>query len=185
MPFDFKPLNLNGLLLITPRVYRDDRGFFVETYKTEDFATAGINDVFVQDNHSKSSKGVIRGLHYQLPPNAQSKLVRCLQGRIFDVAVDIRHNSSTYGKWAGAELTAEGCEMLYIPKGFAHGFAVLSDTAEITYKCGAQYAPECERGIIWNDKNINIKWPFNEPLLSGKDSVLPYLEEAELQPINR
>lgn len=180
MPFTFNKTEIPGIILIKPKVFRDERGFFLESWKASEFSENGIPDAFVQDNHSKSSKGVLRGLHYQLPPNGQAKLVRCLSGVVFDVAVDIRKNSSTFGKWFGLELKAESHELIYIPSGFAHGFLTLSDTAEVIYKVTAEYAPQSDRGIIWNDPEINIKWPQIEVILSDKDKKHPKLREAEV-----
>jgi dTDP-4-dehydrorhamnose 3,5-epimerase len=154
----------------------------METYKKSDFKKAGIDTDFVQDNHSKSVKGVLRGLHYQLEPKAQGKLVRCIRGKIFDVAVDIRKGSPTFGKWIGLELSEENKLMLWIPEGFAHGFLTLSEEAEIVYKVsGAEYSPEHDRGIRWNDPDIGIKWPLEgEPILSEKDRIAPLLKDAEV-----
>ncbi len=181
MPFEFLNLGLPGLMLIKPRVFDDGRGFFLELYKHSDFVQAGIGEHLVQDNYSRSAKGVLRGLHYQKAPKAQGKLVTCIKGRIFDVAVDIRKGSPRYGKWAGAELTEENKHMLYVPPGFAHGFQVLSDTAEVLYKCTDEYSPVHDRGIIWNDPDIGIVWPLDgEPLLSGKDKVHPRLKDADI-----
>lgn len=159
------------VLLLEPRVFGDDRGFFYESYNQQAFQQAtGLNVSFVQDNHSKSAKKVLRGLHYQLPPKAQGKLVRAIQGEVFDVAVDIRKGSPTYGQWVGEILSADNKKMLWIPPGFAHGFLTLSETAEFLYKTTDYYSPEHERCIVWNDADIAIQWPLqNEPLLSGKD----------------
>lgn len=179
MSFTFEKLSILGLVIITPKIFPDGRGFFLESYKYSDFAENGINEYFTQDNHSRSAKGVLRGLHYQLEPYAQGKLVRCLEGEIFDVAVDIRKSSPTFGKWFSVKLSAENNKMLYIPKGFAHGFVVISDEAEVYYKCTAEYRPSSERGIIWNDSNLNIDWPVKEPVLSEKDSRYPKFREAE------
>jgi dTDP-4-dehydrorhamnose 3,5-epimerase len=179
MPCVFSRLAIKGVVLIQPKKFVDDRGFFIETYKRTDFVAAGIEENFVQDNHSRSSKGVLRGLHYQKFPYAQGKLVRCLSGRIFDVAVDIRKGSETYGKWIGEELNAENDRMLYIPAGFAHGFLVLSDTADILYKCTVEYSPEYDRGIRWNDPQVGIQWPISEPVLSEKDGIHPFLKDAD------
>lgn len=179
MPFEFRKLEIPSLIIVKPRVFSDNRGYFFESYKKSEFINNGITDIFVQDNCSKSTKNVLRGLHYQLPPYAQSKLVRCIQGHIFDVAVDIRKNSSTFGKWLGYELSETNMEMLYIPEGFAHGFVTLSDTAEIEYKVSAEYNPESERGIIWNDVEINIDWPVKDVLLSDKDKVFKALSESD------
>jgi dTDP-4-dehydrorhamnose 3,5-epimerase len=180
MPFAFKELSLPGVVLITPRVFGDYRGFFAEIYKHSDFSGAGIKEYFVQDNHSRSSQGVLRGLHYQKEPMSQGKLVRCISGRIFDVAVDIRKGSLTYGKWVGVELSEENRQMIYIPPAFAHGFLVLSSTSEIVYKCTREYSAEHDRGIIWNDPVINVDWPVTDPLLSEKDRALPLLKDADI-----
>ncbi|MCW1299443.1 MAG: dTDP-4-dehydrorhamnose 3,5-epimerase [Candidatus Parvarchaeota archaeon] len=173
MPFEFKRLEIQSVTLITPKVFTDERGFFMETYQKDAFAKAGITGEFVQQNHSKSVKGVLRGLHYQKEPYAQAKLVRCIKGEIFDVAVDIRKNSPTFGKYVSATLSAENKSMLYIPRGFAHGFEVLSDEAEITYSIDNIYAKESESGIIWNDPSIKINWPIKSPILSEKDKKWP------------
>ena len=182
MPFEFERLSIPEVILIKPRVFEDTRGFFMETYKKSDFARVGIDTDFVQDNHSGSVRGVVRGLHYQLEPAAQGKLVRCIRGRIFDVAVDIRRGSPSFGKWVGVELTEENRWMLWVPKGFAHGFMALSDWAEVIYKVsGAEYSPEHERSIRWNDPEINIAWPqIGEVFLSPKDREAPYLRDAEI-----
>jgi dTDP-4-dehydrorhamnose 3,5-epimerase len=179
MPFEFKQLAIPEVVIVVPKVFGDARGFFLEFYKHSEFAQAGIREHFVQDNHSKSLKGVLRGLHYQKHPHAQGKLVRCLTGRIFDVAVDIRKGSPSFGKWVGVELTAENNSMLYVPPGFAHGFLVLSDSAEVLYKCTAEYASADDRGIIWNDPDIGIQWPLSNPVLSEKDKVHPPLRSAD------
>ena len=180
MPFTFKELSLPGVVLITPQVFCDDRGFFVELYKRSEFSNAGLAEYFVQDNYSRSSQHVLRGLHYQKDPAAQGKLVRCLKGRIFDVGVDIRKGSPTYGQWAGIDLSEENKQMLYIPPAFAHGFIVLSDMAEIMYKCTKEYSPEHDRGIFWNDPDINIDWRVRDPILSEKDKALPLLKDADI-----
>lgn len=172
---------IDGLLVLEPRVFEDNRGFFYESYNEETFRHLGINDRFVQDNHSGSRKGVIRGLHYQIC-HPQAKLVRVLVGEIFDVAVDIRRSSPTFGKWFGINLSAENKKQLYIPAGFAHGFLVLSDWAEVLYKTSDFYAPECDRVIVWNDPTIGIQWPLDglEPILSEKDARGVRLEQADL-----
>ena len=180
MQFKFRRLEIPEVILIEPVVFEDERGFFMETYKYSDFSNFGIKERFVQDNHSKSKKGVLRGLHYQKNPKAQGKLVRCIRGKIFDVAVDIRKGSPTFGKWVGVILSEENKRMLYIPKGFAHGFCVLSDEAEVVYKCTEEYSPENDRGIIWNDKDIGIKWPIKDPILSEKDKKHPTLKNADI-----
>jgi len=179
MPFEFIRLEIPDVILIKPKVFEDERGFFLEVYKYSDFKQAGINCNFVQDNHSKSKKGTLRGLHYQLEPKAQGKLIRCIKGKIWDVAVDIRKGSPTFGKWVAVELTEENKWMLWIPSGFAHGFVALED-CEIIYKCTEEYAPELDRGIIWNDPDLAISWPIENPILSQKDSNLPRLKDAEI-----
>lgn len=179
MPFDFQELAIPGILLVQPKVFGDERGFFLETYKRTDFARAGVGGHFVQDNYSKSAKGVLRGLHYQKNPKAQGKLVCCMNGKIFDVAVDIRKGSPYYGKWVSAELSGENRHMLYVPPGFAHGFQVISDTAEVLYKCTEEYSPSDDRGIIWNDPELRIAWPLGNPVLSRKDRVHPVLRGAD------
>ncbi|WP_312470513.1 dTDP-4-dehydrorhamnose 3,5-epimerase [Neobacillus sp.] len=172
---------LPGVKIIEPKVFGDHRGWFMETYSEAMFEEAGINIKFVQDNQSFSAaKGTLRGLHYQLNPKAQTKLVRCTKGSIFDVAVDIRKGSPTYGKWFGIELSAENKKQLLIPKGFAHGFMTITEDAEVQYKVDELYAPECDRGIIWNDPAIGIEWPMEiTPVLSAKDEKAPLLVEAE------
>lgn len=179
MAFDFRQMEIPGLVLIEPKVFGDDRGFFLEIYKHSEFINAGVPEHFVQDNFSRSAKGVLRGLHYQMEPRAQGKLVRCMKGRIFDVAVDIRKGSPTYARWVGQELSERNNLMLYVPAGFAHGFLTLSETAEVLYKCTAEYSPVDDRGIIWNDLDINIAWGEKAPLLSAKDGRLPSLFKAE------
>jgi dTDP-4-dehydrorhamnose 3,5-epimerase len=179
VPFEFRELDIPGLLLIEPKVFSDDRGFFLEIYKHSEFINAGVHEHFVQDNFSRSSEGVLRGLHYQKDPRAQGKLVRCMKGSIFDVAVDIRKGSPTYARWVGQELSERNNLMLYVPAGFAHGFLTLSETAEVLYKCTAEYSLSDDRGIIWNDPDINIAWGENAPILSAKDGMLPILPDAE------
>ena len=178
--FKFKKLAVEDLILVIPTIRGDDRGFFVETYKQSEFFRNGITDDFVQDNHSKSTKGVLRGLHYQKDPAAQGKLVRCAKGKIFDVGVDIRRGSLTFGKWAGAELSAENKHMLFIPKGFAHGFVVLSDEAEVLYKASGEYSPEHDRGILWCDPEIGIDWGGITPILSERDANQSLLRDADI-----
>ncbi len=176
MPFEFKRLEIPDIILIIPKVFTDERGFFMETYKKEDFEKAGITTgEFIQQNHSKSIKGTLRGLHYQKEPYAQAKLVRCIKGEIFDVAVDIRKNLSTFGKYVSAILSEENKNMIYIPRGFAHGFEVLTTEAEVIYSVDNVYSKENESGIIWNDATVNIKWPIKNPLLSIKDRKFPNL----------
>ncbi len=171
MPFRFKKTDIDGVLLIEPQVYGDNRGFFMETYKESDFVAAGLTDRFIQENHSRSKAGTLRGLHYQIDPKAQGKLVRVISGEIFDVAVDIRPKSRTYGKWAGYNLSAENRLILYIPPGCAHGFCVLSSEADVLYKTTNEYAPDSERGIPWNDPTFNISWPITNPTVSDRDKA--------------
>lgn len=171
---------LKDLYIIEPRVFEDSRGYFFESYSKLTLQSKNIDTIFVQDNQSKSSYGVIRGLHYQLPPHPQVKLVRAIEGTIFDVAVDLRKKSPTFGKWFGIELSAENKKQLYVPHGFAHGFSVLSDTAVVMYKCDDYYHPETEGGIIYNDSSLNIDWkiPANKALVSDKDKQLPTIDNA-------
>lgn len=182
MPFTFEPAGLPGLVVIQPRVFPDDRGFFLESYKESEFQQAGISDRFVQDNHSSSVRGVLRGMHYQLPPFAQGKLARVLEGRVWDVAVDIRPDSPTFRKWYGIELSAQDYRMLYIPPGFAHGFVTLSERAQFFYKCTAEYRKESEAGIRWDDPTIGIAWPLTEVTVSKRDCGLPLFSEASMFP---
>ncbi|MFB4338900.1 dTDP-4-dehydrorhamnose 3,5-epimerase [Pantoea sp. CS_6] len=163
------------VLIFEPQVFGDERGFFMESFNQKKFDEAvGKKIEFVQDNHSKSAKNVLRGLHYQIPPYSQGKLVRCVTGEVYDVAVDIRENSSYYGKWVGVHLSAENKRQLWIPEGFAHGFLVLSDSAEFLYKTTNYYHAESDRGLMWNDPDIGIQWPLvNSPLLSDKDRNQP------------
>ncbi len=178
MPFEFERQKIRDVILVKPKVFGDNRGFFLESYKKTDFIKNGIDVEFNQDNHSKSTKGVLRGLHYQAKPHGQAKLVRCSRGRIYDVAVDIRPNSPTFGQYVKVELSEDNKQMLFIPEGFAHGFVVLSDEAELLYKASGEYAPQADRGILWNDKDINIDWQIDfEPLLSEKDKIQPALKE--------
>ena len=174
-------LDIPDVLLIEPKVFGDERGFFLESYNKQRFNEALDKDItFVQDNHSLSSKGVLRGLHYQIQ-NAQSKLVRVISGEIFDVAVDIRRGSPTFGKWVGEVLSGANKRQMWVPAGFAHGFVTLSDTAEVLYKASDYYAPEHERSIKWNDPEINIAWPIDyQPSLSAKDAQAVLLREAEV-----
>ncbi len=185
MGFIFHKTELDEVILVEPKIFSDSRGFFLETYKASEFAANGININFFQDNHSKSTKGVIRGLHFQHNPKSQAKLVRCIQGKIFDVAVDIRPQSENFGKWFGVELSEENKKMLYIPEGFAHGFSVLSDEAQVLYKASNEYAPEADDGIIWNDSELNIEWQVNTPIISDKDTKLQtfseYKEKCQLK----
>lgn len=179
MPFNFRQLEIPDIILIEPKIFKDERGFFMETYKHSDFVRAGVTENFVQDNYSRSSRGVLRGLHYQKKPHAQGKLVQCLRGNIFDVAADLRKYSPTFGNWVSAELSEENGLMLYVPPGFAHGFIVLSESADVLYKCSSEYSPEDDRGIIWNDPDLNILWPVKNPVLSEKDIKHPLLRDAD------
>lgn len=178
---DVTTLAIADLLLITPRLFGDDRGFFMERYNKAAFEDAlGRGVDFVQDNHSRSRKGVLRGLHYQLPPQPQAKLVSVLAGEVFDVAVDVRRGSPSFGRWEGVILSAENRRQLWVPEGFAHGFLVLSDSADLLYKTSGYYAPDCDRAIAWNDPDLAIDWPLDRaPTLSDKDSAAPRLANAE------
>lgn len=179
MPFEFERQKIKDVILIKPKVFGDNRGFFMETYKKSEFAANGICEEFNQDNHSKSSARVLRGLHYQESPYGQAKIVRCVRGRIYDVAVDIRPDSETFGQYVKVELSEENKNMLYIPEGFAHGFVVLSDGAELCYKASGEYNPQADRGILWCDKDINIDWEIDfEPILSEKDKGQKLLKEV-------
>ena len=178
MSFRFQRLEIPDIVLITPRALEDDRGCFLEMYKRSEFEAHGVPDTFVQDNYSISGRGVLRGLHYQTLPKAQGKLVMVLGGEIYDVAVDIREGSPWCCKWIATRLSVQGRSMLYIPVGFAHGFCVLSDEAQVLYKATEEYAPECERGVRWNDPSLGIPWPVERPLISGKDARLPPLPQA-------
>ncbi|MGH9456144.1 MAG: dTDP-4-dehydrorhamnose 3,5-epimerase [Thermoanaerobaculia bacterium] len=177
----FLETTLPGVLLVQPDVFGDDRGFFMETYREEAFRAAGIDARFVQDNHSASLRGVLRGLHYQ-EPFPQGKLIRCVAGSIFDVAVDIRTGSPHFGKWFGAELSATNRLQMWVPPGFAHGFCVTSDRAEVVYKCTEIWRKEVDRSILWNDPAIGIEWPVSEPVLSEKDAKAPRLSHAGVLP---
>jgi dTDP-4-dehydrorhamnose 3,5-epimerase len=175
-----KPLSIRGLVLIVPQKFGDERGYFVETYNAKTFAEIGIDATFVQDNESLSAqKGTVRGLHLQVPPQPQAKLVRVLKGSIMDVVVDIRRGSPSYGRWCSVTLTAAGGEQLFIPRGFAHGFCTLEPDTEVAYKVDGYYAPECDTGIFWNDPEIGIAWPVDPAaaILSTKDRGLPPLRD--------
>ncbi|MEK7990444.1 MAG: dTDP-4-dehydrorhamnose 3,5-epimerase [Thiotrichaceae bacterium] len=170
-------LDIPEVVLIEPKVFGDERGFFLESFNAQRYAElVGIDANFVQDNHSRSAKNVLRGLHFQ-KQHPQGKLVQVSSGAVFDVAVDIRKDSPTFGQWVGATLTAEAHNQLYVPPGFAHGFCVLTDTADFHYKCTNYYHPEDEGSLIWNDPDIGIEWPINEPVLSGKDAQAGRLKE--------
>lgn len=177
------PTSLPGVLILEPQVFGDARGFFMESFNQRRFdELTGTKHHFVQDNHSRSAKGVLRGLHYQLPPHAQGKLVRVTQGCVFDVAVDVRRGSASFGKWTGVELSGENQRQFWIPPGFAHGFLVLSDSADFLYKTTDYYAPECEAAVRWDDPELAIEWPQLgvAPQLSGKDAAAPLLRDARL-----
>ncbi len=180
MPFTFKELDLPGVVLVQPKVFSDERGSFAEVYKLSAFAARGIGGPFVQFNQSVSRRNVLRGLHYQLPPAAQGKLVRVEEGGIYDAAVDIRAGSESFGQWVSAELSAARGDMLYIPPGFAHGFCVLSGRARVFYYATAEYAPSLERGIAWNDPDLAINWPVGRPVLSDRDRRYPPLKRADI-----
>ncbi|MCC6287333.1 MAG: dTDP-4-dehydrorhamnose 3,5-epimerase [Chitinophagaceae bacterium] len=179
----FSKTDISGLLLFHPKVFEDSRGYFFESYNKETFAAEGLINNWVQDNESYSGFGVIRGLHFQNPPKAQAKLIRVLEGKIYDVAVDIRKGSPTFGKWFGVELSSENKLQLLIPKGFAHGFSVLSETAKVLYKCDNLYDKNAEGGIMYNDADLNIDWkiPFDKSIISGKDLNHPSLKVCNTQ----
>lgn len=177
---NFIKTDIPDVIIFEPKVFGDERGFFLESFNQKIFEEAtGLKREFVQDNHSKSSKGVLRGLHYQLPPMAQGKLVRVVQGEVFDVAVDIRKSSPTFGQWIGVLLSAENKRQLWIPEGFAHGFLTLSETAEFLYKTTNYYSPKDEGAIVWDDSDLGISWPeVAEVLVSGKDQIAPAFNNA-------
>lgn len=176
MPFDFQPLAVPGLVLVRPRVFADARGSFMESWRRDEFERAGIRADFVQDNVAVSTRrGVLRGLHFQREPHEQAKLVRCVSGRIFDVAVDLRPGSATRGRHVAVELSAESPALLFVPRGFAHGYVTLTDEAVVEYKVDGAYAPAAEGGVAWNDPALAIAWPVKEPLLSDRDRAWPPL----------
>jgi len=175
-----KSPKIDGIVTVEPQVFEDDRGFFMETYSKKVFAENGIDIEFVQDNHSRSSQGVLRGLHFQKPPFAQAKLIRVTQGEVVDVAVDIRPNSPTFGQWETAHLSAANKKMFFIPAGFAHGFHVISETVDFQYKCSNYYNKESEGGLLWNDPELNISWfTQGQPILSAKDQAWPTLSQTK------
>jgi dTDP-4-dehydrorhamnose 3,5-epimerase len=183
VPFTFsRPESLPELVIVEPRVFPDERGFFMETFKRSTFQAEGIPGIFVQDNRAQSAKGVLRGLHYQLPPAAQGKLVACDIGSVFDVAVDIRSGSPSFGRWYGLKLSAENRRSFWVPPGFAHGYVVLAEGSVVSYKCTAEYAPDRERSIRWDDPSIGVDWPVQAPVLSDKDAAAPLLADAEVFP---
>ncbi len=179
MPFDFKKLDIPGLVLIEPRIFTDTRGSFAELYKYPDFQKFGIDKQFLQINRSASRRGVVRGLHYQKEPAAQGKWVGVMSGKIFDVALDLRKGSPHYGKWIGVNLSSEDQKMIYVPAGFAHGFCALSETADVIYYCTQLFSPEHERGVLWNDPALRIEWPVRKPIVSEKDCQYPTLDKAD------
>jgi dTDP-4-dehydrorhamnose 3,5-epimerase len=179
MPFEFSRSFIPEVMVIRPRLYPDGRGFFMEAYKRSDFAAHGIAEYFVQCNHSRSSRATLRGLHFQKAPKAQGKLVRAVAGEIFDVAVDMRHGSPSYGKWVSVLLSGQNQSMLFIPPGFAHGFCVTSEEADVLYMTTEEYAPECEAGVAWNDPDLGIDWPIDDPQLSERDRRWPRLRHAD------
>lgn len=180
MPFTFEPLEIPDVVLVRPTRHDDRRGWFRETYRQSAFSAAGIDAEFAQDNLVRSVHGVLRGMHFQLPPAAQGKLVGVAQGRIFDVAVDLRSGRATYGQWAARTLDADGGALLWIPPGFAHGYLVLSETAHVTYKVTAEYRGELNRGFRWNDPEVGIEWPLDDPILSDRDLDLPRFRELDV-----
>ena len=177
--FTFKKLEIPDVLVIQTKIFSDKRGFFLESFKESEFISNVINKKLVQDNISHSTRGVLRGLHFQKNPKPQAKLVTVIKGKIFDVAVDIRKNSPTYGKWVSQILSEEEHNLLYVPEGFAHGFCVLSEEADVYYKVSNEYSSEHEDGIVWNDPNLNISWPLTDVIVSDKDKQLPLLENLE------
>jgi dTDP-4-dehydrorhamnose 3,5-epimerase len=183
MDLTVMPTPLDGVVLIQPHVYPDARGFFLETWNARDFAAAGLPENFVQDSHSRSTRGVLRGLHYQDVTAPLGKLVRCTVGSIFDVAVDLRSGSPTFGQWAGAELSADNKVQIYIPAGFAHGFQATSDVVEVQYKQTGYYTPSAEGTIAWDDPHIGVSWPIGEPILSGRDQQGARFEDYAQRPV--
>ena len=177
---DFQQTAIPGVILVTPQVFGDERGFFMEFWQEREFAKMGIDHSFVQDNHSRSGQGILRGLHYQIR-QPQGKLVRVVSGEVFDVAVDLRKSSATFGHWVGTRLSEESKQMIWVPPGFAHGFYVLSHSADVLYKCTDFYAPEHERSIRWDDPDLNIQWPLGKvaPILSDKDASASWFRDAE------
>lgn len=179
MPFKFTKMSIPEVILVESKAFPDERGFFMESFQESTFEVNGIRTRFIQDNYSHSIKGVIRGLHYQKDPKAQAKLVMAIKGEIFDVAVDIRKGSPTYGKWVGEILSEQNHRLLYVPRGFAHGFMVLSNEADVIYKVDSEYSAENDRGIIWNDPEIAVKWPMDKPVISKKDLEQPTLKNTD------
>jgi len=179
MPFNFRRLEIPEVVVVEAKSFSDERGFFLESFKESDFVLNGIDAKFVQDNISHSIKNVLRGLHYQMNPKAQAKLVTAIRGKIFDVSVDIRKGSPSFGKWVGEILSEENHKSLFVPKGFAHGFCVLSEHADILYKVSSEYSSENERGIVWNDPTLEINWTVDNPILTKKDLDLPLLNDID------
>lgn len=177
---NIKPTSFEDVLILEPDIFRDDRGFFLETYHRNRYTSSGIQKIFVQDNLSFSKKGTLRGLHYQIN-HPQAKLVQVLSGDIFDVVVDIRPESETFGQWTGLRLSDENGHQLFVPEGFAHGFCVISETAHVMYKCSDFYSPEDEGGILWSDPDIAIEWPVDNPIISEKDGRLPHLADVPFE----
>jgi dTDP-4-dehydrorhamnose 3,5-epimerase len=182
LPFTFEKTSLDGVILIKPKVFGDERGFFMEAFSSKDFHSAGLNMKVVQINHSRSVKGVLRGLHFQRPPFEQAKLVRCIRGEILEVAVDIRPNSASYGRHLSTSLSDSNRCLVYVPRGFAHGFLVLSDVAEVEYAVDTPYSPDHEGGVIWSDPDLAIKWPIEAPILSERDKTWPVLRDIRHRP---
>ncbi|MGL4610752.1 MAG: dTDP-4-dehydrorhamnose 3,5-epimerase [Trueperaceae bacterium] len=180
MAFIFEPQQIPEVILVKPKALGDARGFFKEHYKHSEFMAGDIPDLFIQDNHSRSAKNILRGLHYQKLPKPQAKLVSVIRGKILDVAVDIRKGSPNFGQYVAVELSDENHHQLYVPVGFAHGFAVLSDSADVFYKVNGEYSAEHDRGVLWNDPDIGIPWQIDQPLLSNKDQLQPLLVEADI-----
>lgn len=179
MPFEFKRLEIPETVLIKPKVFEDDRGFFLETYKKDEMKNVGIGGEFVQDNHSRSERGVLRGLHFQKKPYAQAKIVRCIRGIIYDVVVDLRKKSPTFSRYLGLVLSEENRHQLYVPRGCAHGFLALSEVAEVVYKVDNVYSPKSEGGLIWNDPDVDVTWPIDDLIISERDRLWPTLKEIE------
>jgi dTDP-4-dehydrorhamnose 3,5-epimerase len=180
MPFEFSQLKIEGLVLAVPQIFADGRGYFYEQYKESEFCQGGIEAHFVQTNFSHSTRGVLRGLHYQKEPHTQGKLITVMRGEVFDVAVDIRRGSPSYGQWAGVRLSGQDKALFYVPPGFAHGFCVLSEEVDFFYMNTAEYAPQYDRGVRWDDPAIGIEWPLEgEPILSEKDAGQPLLQDAD------
>ena len=177
MPLTFRPDNLPGVMIIEPKVFSDERGYLMETYKRSEFVAAGISAEFVQENHSRSAYGTLRGLHLQRHPKAQAKLVRVIDGTVFEVVADVRRDSPTFRRWIGFTLSAENRRSLFVPAGYAHGFCVTSAAAQVVYKMTEEYAPELESGVRWDDPVLGITWPISSPRLSARDSAWPALTE--------